>query len=477
MRQVLKQKVQIKAGYYGIGQGISQRDILFLLKIMLLIFMLAAKGCKLLSHKLFVRRLTAKRCGIRLADENINDNHYCFFYHFEEDDMDTSLAEEVQHTATTLQSDSFFFMSPYRSFTTSGCFARFSEPAVGGDDPAGHFQQKLAQAFQNAKANGIAHPVMVGAIPFDTRKPSSLFIPQRWQTFSRPARQQSARYFSGSQALKVEQHTEIPPQPVFEEMVARAASLTATPQVNKVVLSRLIDIATDKNMDSGALMERLIAQNPASFNFHVPLDDGGVLLGASPELLLRKEGAHFSSLPLAGSARRQPDDVLDREAGNKLLASEKDRHEHDLVTQAMKAILAPRSHHLSMPSSPQLITTPTLWHLATPVEGDARENENALTLACLLHPTPALSGFPHEAAKELIAELEPFDRELFGGIVGWCDSEGNGEWVVTIRCARLQKNTVRLFAGAGIVPASSPVGEWRETGVKLSTMLNVFGLH
>ena len=391
--------------------------------------------------------------------------------------MDTSLAEEVQHTATTLQSDSFFFMSPYRSFTTSGCFARFSEPAVGGDDPAGHFQQKLAQAFRNAKASGIAHPVMVGAIPFDTRKPSSLFIPQRWQTFSRPARQQSARYFSGAQALKVEQRTEIPAQPVFEEMVARAASLTATPQVNKVVLSRLIDIATDKNMDSGALMERLIAQNPASFNFHVPLEDGGVLLGASPELLLRKEGAHFSSLPLAGSARRQPDDVLDREAGNKLLASEKDRHEHDLVTQAMKAILAPRSHHLSMPSSPQLITTPTLWHLATPVEGDARENENALTLACLLHPTPALSGFPHQAAKELIAELEPFDRELFGGIVGWCDSEGNGEWVVTIRCARLRENTVRLFAGAGIVPASSPVGEWRETGVKLSTMLNVFGLH
>jgi hypothetical protein len=63
------------------------------------------------------------------------------------------------------------------------------------------------------------------------------------------------------------------------------------------------------------------------------------------------------------------------------------------------------------------------------------------------------------------------------GIVGWCDSEGNGEWVVTIRCAKLRENQVRLFAGAGIVPASSPLGEWRETGVKLSTMLNVFGLH
>ena len=76
-----------------------------------------------------------------------------------------------------------------------------------------------------------------------------------------------------------------------------------------MVLSRLIDITTRDRVDSGALMERLIAQNPASFNFHVPLSDGGVLLSASPELLLRKEGQHFSSLPLAGSARRQPDDA------------------------------------------------------------------------------------------------------------------------------------------------------------------------
>ncbi|VEA87640.1 isochorismate synthase EntC [Salmonella enterica subsp. enterica serovar Goldcoast] len=163
--------------------------------------------------------------------------------------------------------------------------------------------------------------------------------------------------------------------------------------------------------------------------------------------------------------------------GNRLLASQKDRHEHELVTQAMKQILRDRSTELQLPSSPQLITTPTLWHLGTPFEGKANAGENALTLACLLHPTPALSGFPHQVAKKLIAELEPFDRELFGGIVGWCDAEGNGEWVVTIRCAKLHGNQVRLFAGAGIVPASSPVGEWRETGVKLSTMLNVFGLH
>ncbi|ECQ7770684.1 isochorismate synthase EntC [Salmonella enterica] len=391
--------------------------------------------------------------------------------------MDMSLAEDAQETMATLVPDRFFFMSPYRSFTTSGCFARYTEPAVSGDSPDSPFQQKLRQQFAAAKSQGIVNPILVGAIPFDTCQPSSLFIPLEWQLFSRQEKQRTARYFTDHQPVTVTARKAIPEQDAFEAMVARAAMLTATPDVDKVVLSRLIDITTNVAVDSGALLERLVAQNPVSYNFHVPLADGGVLLGASPELLLRKEGERFSSLPLAGSARRQPDDVLDREAGNRLLASQKDRHEHELVTQAMKQILRDRSTELQLPSSPQLITTPTLWHLGTPFEGKANAGENALTLACLLHPTPALSGFPHQVAKKLIAELEPFDRELFGGIVGWCDAEGNGEWVVTIRCAKLRGNQVRLFAGAGIVPASSPVGEWRETGVKLSTMLNVFGLH
>ncbi|WP_213193691.1 isochorismate synthase EntC [Klebsiella aerogenes] len=391
--------------------------------------------------------------------------------------METSLAEDVQEKTQTLWPQSFFFMSPYRSFSTTGCFSRFSQPAVGGDSLNGEFQQKMAAAFAEARAAGIRKPVMVGAIPFDTNQPSELYIPERWETFSRTDKQQSARYAAPLKAMDVVDRQEIPEQDEFLAMVERAAALTATPEVDKVVLSRLIDITTRDRVDSGALLERLIAQNPASFNFHVPLSDGGVLLGASPELLLRKEGLHFSSLPLAGSARRQPDDVLDREAGNKLLASGKDRHEHELVTQAMKSVLGPRSSHLSLPESPQLITTPTLWHLATPIEGTALAEENAMSLACLLHPTPALSGFPHQVAKRLIAELEPFDRQLFGGIVGWCDDEGNGEWVVTIRCARLHQRSLRLFAGAGIVPASSPLGEWRETGVKLTTMLNVFGLN
>lgn len=100
----------------------------------------------------------------------------------------------------------------------------------------------------------------------------------------------------------------------------------------------------------------------------------------------------------------------------------------------------------------------------------------ALQLACLIHPTPAVCGFPTERARRLIRFVEPFERGLFTGMVGWSDAEGNGEWVVTIRCGTVKGNLVRLFAGAGIVEASSPDSEWAEVQTKLGTMLRACGL-
>lgn len=393
--------------------------------------------------------------------------------------MDTLLARQPQEKQLTSCADSFFFMSPYRSFSTSGCFTRLDCPALDGENLNGGLQKQLREAFENAKKHGIEKPIAVGAIPFDPRQPSALFIPETWQTFSRAQCQIYSSQCVAAQPLNIAARKAVPEQEKFMAMVAHAAAATALPDIDKVVLSRLIDIETDAPVDLDALLNRLISQNPTSYNFHVPLADGSSLVGASPELLLRKSGKNFSSLPLAGSARRDKDNIQrDSEIGAQLLRSTKDRHEHGLVTQAMRDVLQPHSQYLTLSDTPELITTPTLWHLATPIYGQVKDShDNALSLACLLHPTPALSGFPHDVAQKLIAELEPFDRELFGGIVGWCDAEGNGEWVVTIRCARVGGNQVRLFAGAGIVPASSPESEWRETGVKLSTMLNVFGLN
>jgi len=389
--------------------------------------------------------------------------------------METLCADEI-NTSASLSNESFFFGSKWKSLITRGRFAEITCPAADGDNLQGAFQQQVREAFAAAKAKGIKQPVMVGAIPFDTRQPSALFIPEHCEHFSRQP--QAAQQTNTGLNPVITARQEIPQQAEFMAMVAQAAEATAQPGLDKVVLSRLIDITTEEPVDAAALMDRLVALNPTSYHFHVPLADGTTLLGASPELLLRKAGETFSSLPLAGSARRdRGDKARDFAIGEQLMYSQKDRYEHRLVTSAMYDVLKPRSSYLAVPEKPELITTSTLWHLATSIEGKASSpEENALSLACLLHPTPALSGYPHVAAREWIEKLEPFDRQLFGGIVGWCDDEGNGEWVVTIRCGTLNGKNIRLFAGAGIVPASSPESEWRETGVKLSTMLHVFGL-
>ncbi|WP_413738297.1 isochorismate synthase [Sodalis sp. RH21] len=372
----------------------------------------------------------------------------------------------------------FVFTSPWRSLATQGCYAALTAPVADADRMDGDFQRQLRQHFIDARRHGIAHPIIVGAIPFDVTQPAALFIPEFHQSFDRADLTPADLDRHSPAPPKISRRVALPDHAVFTNMVAQAVAATQRGELDKVVLSRLLDIVAEQPVDTAAMMRRIVAQNPNSYNFHLPLPQGGVLMGASPELLMRKQGGDFISCPLAGSARRETDGARDRQAGDNLMNSDKDRYEHGVVTRAMKNLLADRSMSLRVPESPELITTPTLWHLATRIEGTVKHaHENALSLACLLHPTPALSGFPPQAANELIAQLEPFDRQWFGGIVGWSDAEGNGEWVVTIRCASITDNHMRLFAGAGIVPASSPENEWQETGLKLSTMLNVFGLH
>ena len=370
----------------------------------------------------------------------------------------------------------FVFTSPWRSIATQGCYTTIATPPTDGEARHGDFQQQRRHHSASEKKQGLVHPILVGAIPFDVTQPAALFIPESHQTFNR-ADLQAALPAVQAPLPQVRRRAAVPEHAVFTAMVAEAVAATQRGELDKVVLSRLMDIVTEQPVDIAALMQRIVAQNPNSYHFHLPLPQGGSLVGASPELMLRKEGRDFSSCPLAGSARRDADAQRDRAAGDALMQSAKDRHEHKLVTDAMREVLQPRSRLLSVPAAPSLLTTATLWHLATQIDGEALdEQENALSLACLLHPTPALSGFPHEREQQLIQTLEPFDRRLFGGIVGWCDEQGNGEWVVTIRCGTVHGARVRLFAGAGIVADSQPESEWRETGVKLDTMLRAFGL-
>ncbi|TMK77424.1 MAG: isochorismate synthase, partial [Actinobacteria bacterium] len=126
---------------------------------------------------------------------------------------------------------------------------------------------------------------------------------------------------------------------------------------------------------------------------------------------------------------------------------------------------------LESSETPSTLSTSKVWHLATDIEGRLRDPLDALSLAALLHPTPAVCGTPREAALAAIKELEQIERALYAGIVGWMDAAGDGEWAVVLRCAEMQGRIALLFAGAGIVADSDPEAELAETDAKFRSML------
>ena len=112
-----------------------------------------------------------------------------------------------------------------------------------------------------------------------------------------------------------------------------------------------------------------------------------------------------------------------------------------------------------------------IQHLATPIRAQLAAPVEAIELAGLMHPTPAVGGEPFGAALGLIPALEGLDRGWYTGPVGWTDAAGDGEFCVALRCALLRGNVARCYAGNGIVRGSDPAAELAETEIKLQALL------
>lgn len=132
---------------------------------------------------------------------------------------------------------------------------------------------------------------------------------------------------------------------------------------------------------------------------------------------------------------------------------------------------------MQVPDHPSILYTDSMIHLSTVISGELLNPQTtSLTIASALHPTPAVCGEPRKEAFQLIQEIEPFDRRFFAGIVGYMEANGDGEWIVTIRCAQVKEQQITVYAGAGIVESSVAQDEKAETGAKFQTMLHAMGI-
>lgn len=260
---------------------------------------------------------------------------------------------------------------------------------------------------------------------------------------------------------------------VWTDIVAEVVSLIRRDEVHKVVLARDLRVRADQPFDLRFLLGRLIDSYPMTWAYLV---DG--LVGATPELLLRRQGGLVTSRVLAGTVSHDADaDPLARAA--ELARSSKDIGEHEFAVESVAQALAPFCQAMNVPEAPSVLKLPNVMHLATDITGVAKPENSALALAAALHPSAAVCGTPTHLALDIIAELESLDRSRYAGPVGWVDTEGDGEWAIALRGGQVRPqcpDEIQLFAGAGIVADSSPDAELAETGAKFVPMLQALGL-
>jgi menaquinone-specific isochorismate synthase len=260
------------------------------------------------------------------------------------------------------------------------------------------------------------------------------------------------------------------PADEWHRLVTRATKLLAENDatLSKIVLAREVTVTADKPLDRPAVLRRLRAAYPDCYLASV---DG--LLAASPELLVSRRGDAVRSHPMAGTAPRGGDPTTDQRLAASLLASSKDRQEHQITIDMVQDTLLGWCSYVDYEAEPSVVAVANVQHLATLIEGRLSEPApSVLELVAALHPTPAVAGWPRERALRWIAQHEGIDRRRYAGPVGWVDRHGNGTWAVAVRSAEVRGATAHVYAGNGIVADSDPEIELAETRAKLQAMLS-----
>jgi menaquinone-specific isochorismate synthase len=336
------------------------------------------------------------------------------------------------------------------------------------------------ETFQvaNAVHGSGTGPVLFTSFSFDRNEESVAVIPRvvvgkkganSWITWVGDAAQPvitetatnfSSQEFSWSNGTLSEEE--------WQSRVADAISKIEDSRIDKVVLARDLVAMTGSAIDSRPILQKLATNYPATWVFSV---DG--LIGATPELLLRLSRGMVTSRVLAGTIPKTGDDAKDLALAASLARSSKDLEEHEYAVRSVAEALEPFCSSTNVPDAPFVLHLANVMHLATDVTGALIESAkyvDAFALLKSLHPSAAVCGTPRNIAFDVIDEIEGMNRGRYAGPVGWIDARGDGELGIALRSGQITDNSIRIFAGCGIVAGSNPVIELAESAAKFEAM-------
>jgi len=361
----------------------------------------------------------------------------------------------------------------YKKFEVKG-ENRFKEAKTWWEERVSEFK------IQNNVHGSGTGPILFSSFSFDPNEISVLVIPEiligqkngkSWITWIGDAKQPNLEKINTAPVSgEIKWQEGSISEQAWQSQVSSAINAIKSNKLEKVVLARDITATSKTEIGVRSLLQRLEIEYPSTWIFLV---DG--LIGATPELLVRLSKSLVTSRVLAGTIRKSGNEDRDLTLAASLAKSSKDLEEHEYAVRSVADALAPFCSSTNVPEAPFVLHLSNVMHLATDVTGvlnDSAKQSDIFTLIAQLHPSAAVCGTPALEAKKLIVELEQMNRQRYAGPVGWIDANNDGEIAIALRCGQLSndRNSIRIFAGCGIVAGSDPATEFAESQAKLMPM-------
>ena len=361
----------------------------------------------------------------------------------------------------------------YKKFEVKG-ENRFKEAKTWWEERVSEFK------IQNNVHGSGTGPILFSSFSFDPNEISVLVIPEiligqkngkSWITWIGDVKQPNLEKINIAPVSgEIKWQEGSISEQAWQSQVSSAINAIKSNKLEKVVLARDITATSKTEIGVRSLLQRLEIEYPSTWIFLV---DG--LIGATPELLVRLSKSLVTSRVLAGTIRKTGNEDRDLALAASLAKSSKDLEEHEYAVRSVADALAPFCSSTNVPEAPFVLHLSNVMHLATDVTGvlnDSAKQSDIFTLIAQLHPSAAVCGTPALEAKKLIVELEQMNRQRYAGPVGWIDANNDGEIAIALRCGQLSndRNSIRIFAGCGIVAGSDPATEFAESQAKLMPM-------